>query len=72
MTRVSVQTDSLPYAAELQSGRVRLFIAGRLVGSGAWCVGRILPTTTGRLGVPRYVVEALERELCAALLQRAA
>ena len=72
MTRVSVQTDSHRYSAELQSGRVRLFLAGRLVGSAAWCVGRILPTSAGRLGVPRYVVEALERELCAALLQNAA
>jgi hypothetical protein len=51
---------------------VRLYVAGRLVGSGAWCVGRILPTHAGRLGIPRYVVEALERELCAALTPRAA
>lgn len=72
MTRVSVQTESLPYAAELHGGRVRLFVAGRLVSTGAWCIGRILPASGGRLGVPRYVLEALERELCAAVLQRAA
>jgi hypothetical protein len=72
MTRVSVRTESLPYAAELHGGRVRIFVADRLTGSGAWCLGRIFPVDGGRLGVPRYVVEALERELCAALLQRAA
>ncbi len=72
MTRVSVQTESLPYAAELHGGRVRLLVAGRLAGTGAWCLGRIFPIDGGRLGVPRYVVEALERELCAALVQQAA
>ena len=35
MTRVSVQTESLPYAAELHGGRVRLLVAGRLAGTGA-------------------------------------
>ena len=72
MIRVSVHTESLPYTAELHGGAVKLFVAGRLVGAGAWCVGRILPTNAGRLGIPRYVVEALERELCAALETRAA
>jgi len=71
MTRVSVQTESLPYAAELHAGRVRLFVAGRLVGAGAWCIGRILPVNAARLGVPRYVIEALERELGAALQEAA-
>lgn len=72
MTRVSVQTASLRYCAELHGGQVRLFVAGRLTGTGAWCLGRIFPTAGGRLGVPRYVVEALERELSAALVQQAA
>ncbi len=51
---------------------MRLLVAGRLAGTGAWCLGRIFPIDGGRLGVPRYVVEALERELCAALVQQAA
>ncbi len=72
MTLVTVHTESLPYTAELHGGAVRLFVAGRHIGNGAWCVGRILPTQAGRLGIPRYVVEALERELCAALTPRAA
>ena len=64
--RVTVEQSEIPYTADLHDGVVRLFVSGRLVGAGVWCFGRIMkpPQSPTRLGVPRVVAEALERELC--------
>jgi hypothetical protein len=66
------------YAAELSHGSVRLFVDDRPAGRGVWCLGRIMPPPRRPgaprvpLGVPRDVLEVLERELSSALARRAA
>lgn len=66
--RVTVEQALIPYTADLHDGVVSLYVAGALVGTGIWCLGRIMrPANNQRLGVPRTIAEALERELCEAL-----
>ena len=66
--QVTVEQYDIPYTADLRDGIVKLFVAGRLIGSGIWCMGRIMnPADRPRLGIPRGVADALERELCDAI-----
>jgi hypothetical protein len=66
------------YSAELNHGSVRLFIDDRPAGRGVWCLGRIMPPPRRpgaprvALGIPRDVLEVLERELSSAIARRAA
>lgn len=67
-TRVTVEQSEIPYTAELHESMVSLYVGERLAGTGVWCLGRIMkPANHQRLGIPRTIAEALERELCEAL-----
>jgi hypothetical protein len=66
--RVTVEQSQIPYTADLSDGVVSLYVGERLAGTGLWCLGRIMrPANNQRLGIPRTIAEALERELCEAL-----